>query len=136
MEEKNRKCVVKCNGYEAYHYSRGRYGSDFSKVNISYYGKLPKYIKNNLKNKIIFLDSEKGLELLVREIEKIQHRIEQEENDDEVKRMKEGLERLYKSNPEMIDKYTSEYNKIYPPILRFFPERKRIIIKEIVNGKI
>jgi hypothetical protein len=132
-ENENRKCVVECNGYDVYHYGGGRYGSDFSKVNISYYGKLPKYIKNNLKNKIIFLDSEKGLELLVVKSEKLQHQIEQEKDENEVKRMKEGLKRLYNSNPEMIKEYNCKRDRY--PISLFTRERKSLIIKEIVSGK-
>ncbi|MCX6750055.1 MAG: hypothetical protein NTZ83_01210 [Candidatus Pacearchaeota archaeon] len=131
-EKKNRKCVVKCNGYEAYHYGGGRYGSDFSKVNISYYGKLPKYIKNNPLNVIIPLDTAEGLELLVGEIENIKQKIKQEKDENEVKRMKAGLKRLRNSNPEMIDEYNCKRAK-YLSISCFSPERKRLIIKEIVR---
>jgi hypothetical protein len=133
-EDENRKCIVKCNGYEAYHYGGGRYGNDFSKVNISYYGKLPKYIKNNLKNKIIFLDTAEGLELLVVESEKLQHQIEQEKDENEVKRMKKSLKSLYNSNPEMIDEYNCKRARCLP-ISCFSHERKRLIIEEIVSGK-
>jgi hypothetical protein len=71
MEKKNRKCIVKHNGYEYYHNGTG-YGNGFSNAKIYNSEKeLPENIKNNPKNEIIFLDTERGLELLVAEIEKL-----------------------------------------------------------------
>jgi hypothetical protein len=138
MEEKtrkNRKCIVKHYRFDLY-YHDGYYVGELYNAKIFNLKELQEDIKYNPKNEIIFLDTEKGLELLVEEIEKLPHRIEQEDDEDEVKRMKEGLERLKNSNPEMIDKYTAEHTKRYPSIIGFHPERRRLIIKEIVSGRI
>jgi len=134
MENGNRKCIVKDYFYNIYYNGRDSYGSNLSDAKIYGENEIPDNLKNNHKNEIIFLDTERGLELILEEIENLPHKIEQEEDKDEIKRMKEGLERLYNSNPEMIDKYNSQHAK-YPSISAFSPERRRLIIREIVSGK-
>ena len=134
MGNENRKCIVKHYFYNFYYCGKEIYEGDFSRVEFFDFEKLPSDVRNNIRNEIIFLDTEKGLGLLIEEIEKLQNKIKQEDNPDKVKSMKNSLEKMYNSNPEMIDKYNSEHTK-YPSINSFSPERKRLIIKEIVLGK-
>lgn len=136
MGNENRKCIVKHYFYDFYYCGKETYESDFSRVEFFDFKKLPSNLRNNPKNEIIFLDTEKGLGLLIEEIEKLQCKIKQEDNPDKVKRMKGDLEKMYNSNPGMINKYNCEHTK-YPSINGFSPERRRrLIIKEIVLEKI
>lgn len=80
MEKKNRKCIVKNYFYNIYYYGKDSYGSDFSKVKFFNFKEIPDYIKNDLRNEIIFLDTEKGLELLVGEFEKLKKLLLEKDN--------------------------------------------------------
>jgi hypothetical protein len=64
-EEK--KCIIRHNGYNLYFYKKGCHGSEFLKAKRYNGDNIPKYIRDNPKNEIIFLDSKEGLELLVNE---------------------------------------------------------------------
>ena len=134
MENENSNCIVTYNGRTKWYRNGTCYSEDICDAKICRKKKLPKYITNNPLNVIIPLDTAEGLELLVVESEKLQHQIEQEKDENEVKRMKAGLKRLYNSNPEMINKYNCKRAK-YLPISLFTRERQRLIIKEIVSGK-
>jgi hypothetical protein len=96
----NRKCVVKSKEYtECYVYSTAVYGSDLYKAKIFDEDEIPEYYKNSCEEEIIFLDSEKGIELLKKEFNKFNSEIpEMERKLNEMKKGKERLEKIVKNN--------------------------------------
>lgn len=71
MEKGNRKCIVKHYFYNIYYDGCANYSSDFLRAKIYNESKIPDNLKNNHQNEIIFLDTEKGLELLLGEFERL-----------------------------------------------------------------
>jgi len=133
--KKERQCIVLSEDYSkgsnVYYYGGATYGSDFYKAVIYNENEIPEFIKNNSHEKIIFLDTKEGLELLVNETHKLQRYVDEEEG--RIARAKEGLNRLY-SLP-LIQEYIKEHNKRYNNLLGLSPELKDRIIEELVKRK-
>jgi len=126
-----RKCIVKSNSYtDSYLCGSASYSSDLFSAKIFDQKDLPKHILNG-SDEIIFLDSEKGLELLVEEIELLDLHIPQEEA--KLEEMKKGREKLYNANPEMISKYIKRYNQLNNGVIEVSSKRKEKIIEELVG---
>ena len=90
---------------------------------------VPDYIKRNPKEKIIFLDTKEGLELLVKEFEENQHYAEIYEP--RVRNAKETMKKL--SEFESVRKYIELHNKWNHPLIGISHETENRIIEEIVS---
>lgn len=140
MNKKNsRKCVIKLKfksrDENIYFYGRRNeiYGNNLCKA-IFDYEKVPEALKNSPDEEIIFLDSEKGLELLINEIEIREKEIFSEEK--KLENKKKELEVLYNSNPKMINAYAKMYNKLALSVRKLCDsEEKRNIINKIITLK-
>lgn len=126
-----RKCVIKSKDYiNSYSSGDAMYG-DLLGAKIYDQDKIADYLENSSNNKIIFLDSEEGLELIVEEIAHLDNRIPQEER--KLREMKEAREKFFNSNPEMVSRYIQKHNQLNNPLIGISPETKRRIVKEIVE---
>ena len=126
-------CIVKSNTYlDLYLCDTASYTGDLFRAKIFDEKEIPEYILNG-NDEVILLNSEKGLELLVREIKSLDTLIPQEET--RLEEMKKGLEALYNANPKMISKYIKQYNKKSHHLIGITAETESKIIKEIVEEK-
>ena len=126
-------CIVKSNTYSnSYLCDTASYTSNLFRAKIFDEKEIPEYILNG-NDEIILLNSEKGLELLVREIKFLDARIPQEEK--KLEEMKEGREKLFNANPEMVSKYIEQHNKKNHPLIGIIAKTDERIIKEIVEEK-
>jgi len=135
MENKNRKCVIRSK----------EYGGDYFRDRVScqsglYHAKIfdekdiPEFMKNDtLRHEIIFLDSEKGLELLLNEFKMLDSQIPEMER--RLNEMKEGREKLYNSNPEMISEVIERYTRnTSGGLIQPSSETQRRIIEDIIKN--
>jgi hypothetical protein len=135
MENENRKCVIRSKEYGGdYFIDRVSCQSGLYHAKIFDEKDIPEFMKNdNLRHEIIFLDSKKGLELLFNEIKMLDSRIPQEENF--LNEMKNGRDKLYNSNPEMISEIIKKYNRnTSGGLIHVSPETEKEIIEEIVKN--
>jgi hypothetical protein len=132
LESLKGKCIIKNEGYNSYYYGDVMYGSEFKKAMIFDYDKIPDYIKRNQRDEIIFLDSERGLKLVVDEIHRLENYIDIGEP--RLREAKKGLEKLY--NFDLVQKYVKRYNSINPLIRRDNEETKMGLVERVVNGKL
>jgi hypothetical protein len=129
----SRKCVFRDIRFKKDYVSGvATYQSGLHNAQIFDEDKIPNYIKNSLRDEIIYLDSEEGLELLAEEFKFLDGKIPQLEY--ELNELKKGREKLYKANPEMISAYISEYNK-RNTIIQISKDEEATIIKRIVEQK-
>jgi hypothetical protein len=84
MGNKNRKCIIKHYFYNLYYNDRDSYGNNPSDAKIYNENEVPENLKNNHKNEIIFLDTEKGLELLIGEIERLKKLLVEKDNSNQL----------------------------------------------------
>ncbi len=132
MKEEDRKCVIYSKRYcGTYLSGSASYVSKLINAEIFTQSEIPDYQKNDSNNEVIFLDSQRGLELLAREIESLDRKIPQEEAN--LERLKKGREKLFNSNPEMLSKYIERHNFLQNPLIGTSPETKERIINEIAN---
>lgn len=123
------KCIIKSKEYQDSYYQGGAsYSSD---IKIFNYADIPGHLKNNTEDEIIFLDSKKGLEILIDKIHELQNYISTEEPI--LNKKKKELENLY-SIP-LIQKYVKGYNKIPSVIRNPDIETNKKIIESILKGK-
>jgi hypothetical protein len=134
LESLEGKCIVREKRREYstsqnYYYGGAGYGSEFAKAIIFDKDKIPDYIKNDSHEEIIFLDSEEGLELMVREIKRLQRYVNIEEV--RVNDAKRALDKLYSFD--LVQKWVSKYNKWFHPIIGISRDTENRIIEEIVS---
>ena len=126
-----RKCVVKSKTYSnSYLCGTASYCGDLYKAKIFEEDTLPNYILDG-EDEVIYLDSQKGLELLASAIKDLDKRIPLEET--RLNDLKEGREALFNANPEMVSKFVERYNKRYNPLMGISSEEERKIIENIVE---
>lgn len=137
MEEKTqRKCIIRDKeawregyGHASYYEGGAMYGSNLYEAKIFDYNTMSNYLKDGIEHEIIFLDSKEGLELCVKEVEKIQGQIDLWEG--RINSMKKGLDNLFNANPDMINEYITARNKRHYKISN---EEDRMILRSIVNS--
>jgi hypothetical protein len=134
IDKKPRNYIVKEKKSGNYFYGNAGYGNNLSKAHRFEFHKDTGYFRTDPDSEIIFLDEERGLELLVKERQKLSEEIDAKEK--ELKAMKENIAKLHELNREMIDKYESECFKKYNDASGIRPETKKLIIREIVSKKI
>ncbi|MEK6833506.1 MAG: hypothetical protein AABY32_05665 [Nanoarchaeota archaeon] len=130
-EKKERQCVVTSYGGNYYDGNVG-YHSDFLDAKIFNENEIPDYIRNNRDDKIIFLDTKEGLELLVTEFKKLQHYTSIYES--RVEDAKEGMKKLL--GFDSIKKYIEMRNKRNNPLIGISRQTEKKIIEKIVGGRI
>ena len=132
MEEKDKKCIIESKYYGGTYLSgTASYVSNLINAKIFKHSEIQDYQKNNPKNTIIFLDSEKGLELLAREIEHLDTQIPQDQS--RLDNLKKGREKLYNANPEMISEYIEKHNFFQHPLIGIKEDTKQRIISKIAK---
>jgi len=82
------------------------------------------------ENEIILLDSERGLELIAREIESLDNRIPNEEF--KLAKLKEGRARFYQGS-EKLREYITRYNQKVHPIIGISEFTKQQIIEDLTS---
>ena len=130
-EEKERRCVVL--GYRGKDYWDGTatYSSDFNNAKIFKESEVPEWVKTHYDHKIIFLDTEEGLELLVKEFKNNQDYVDIYES--RVEDAKATMKKLYKFDS--VRKYIEMHNKWYNPLIGISRETENRLIEEIVSEK-
>lgn len=124
-----RKCIIKSKEYQDSYYQGGAsYGSN---LKIFDYKNIPNWLKNDLDNEIIFLDSEKGLEILIDKLHKLQNYVSTEEPI--LNKRKKELEDLYSMS--LIQQYVKKYNNIPPIIRKPSSQNNKRIIEQILEEK-
>jgi|GEM_PF-5194714 len=123
---KNQKFIMrdKSGNYSTGHAS---YSSRFYNAKI-YEGNPKDY--EQFENEIILLDSERGLELIAREIESLDGKIDNVEY--ALLEMKKGRENFYE-NSEELRKYIRLHNKCIHPILGMTESTRQKIIKDVLS---
>lgn len=127
-KKQERKCIIKEKGCKSYSTGLATYESNLYRAKIYNESEIPDYIKRDPEEEIIFLDTKEGLDLLVKEFETIQGQIDLYEG--RVNEMKRGLDRLFKTNPNKINRYIEEHNKRHYKISN---EEKDEILERIIN---
>jgi hypothetical protein len=131
-EKEERKCIVKLKNYEGNYYDgNAGYMDDFSRAKIYNENEVPEYLKNNPNDEIIFLDTKKGLKLLVGEYKDLQDYVDIYES--RVENAKKGMEKIL--GFDSVKKYIDLHNKWNHPLIGISHETKSKIIEEIVAGK-
>lgn len=132
MEKKNRKCVLRSKDYGNDTYSTGgaSYQSSLGAAKIYNYDELEDWQKHG-DCEVIFLDSEKGFALLVKEIENLERQISLEEG--RLHTDKKNYRKLRDALPEMTDEYIKQHNKRYNSLIGISEDTKSQIVTEIVE---
>lgn len=127
------KCIVISEEYGgAYYDGNAGYSSDFSRAKIYNESEVPDYIKQNIRaEKVIRLDSEEGLKLLIKEVKKLNHYVSIEKP--RVRNAEKCLDKLY--HFDLIQEWVGEYNKWNNPLIGISRETENKIIEEIVREK-
>jgi len=131
LEGLSGKCIVKDKGYNNYYYGGASYGSEFSKAIIFDINEIPDYIKNNPDEEIIHLDSERGLELVINEVKRLEHYIQIEKP--HVEEAEKSLDKLY--NFDLVQKWVELHNKWYNDLIGISQETEDKITKEVLGVK-
>ncbi len=122
-----KKCIVKLKEYEnMYWQGVASYTSDMKIFN---YNDLENWVKNDSDMEVIFLDSKKGLEILIDKIHKLQTYVDNEEPI--LNKRKKELENLY-SMP-LIQEYVKKYNQIPAMIREPSTKNNKRIIEKILG---
>jgi len=136
MKRQNRKCVVKSKEYgnDSYLSGTATYEDGLYNAKIFDEKDIPGFMKNDSSRyEIIFLDSEKGLELLLNEFKMLDSQIPEMER--RLNEMKEGREKLYNSNPEMISEVIERYSRnTSGGLIQPSSETQRRIIEDIIKN--
>jgi hypothetical protein len=128
-----RRYIIKDTKENLYVYGNARYGNKLYHAHIFDYNEEIGFFRTDKDAEIIFLDEKKGLELLVGERKKLLE--ESYRREEELKKLKEGVEKLHQANKEMVDEYESECFRKYNEASGISPETKKEIIENIVNKK-
>jgi hypothetical protein len=128
-EKKERQCIVINNSYKSYYYGGASYGDDFLRAKVYNKSELPDYIKNDPDEKIIFLDTKEGLELLVKEFKNNQDYVKI--YGPRVKEAEETMKKLFKFDS--VRKYIERHNKWNHHLIGISRETENKIIEEIVG---
>lgn len=115
---------------ENYAYEIAVYGKDFHNARI-FEGNPEDYKKYG--NKIIPLDSKKGLEIMAKEIENLDRVIPETEG--RLNEMKKGRDNFYLASPELRE-YIREHNSRIHPLLGIEEDTKQTIINEIYEKSV
>jgi hypothetical protein len=130
--KKERQCIAMLTDGKSYYDGNAGYSSDFSSAKIYNESEVPEDIKRNtFEEKIIFLDTEEGLELLVKEFKDNQHYAEIYGS--RVKNAEETMKKLYSFDS--VRKYIELHNKWYNPLIGISADTEKKIIEEIVAEK-
>ena len=132
--EKPRSYVVRERKSEDYFYGNSAYGKDLIKAKIFDFNETLGFFRTDEDAEIIFLDEEKGLELIAKERQKFSEIIDAKER--ELKEIKEYAIKFHQANKEMINKYEGEYFRRYNEAAGISSETKKSIIKDIISKKI
>lgn len=125
-----RKCIIKSTDYSGmYMKSVGMYTNNLYDAKILNEEGAQRYL-NDSEYEVIFLDSRKGLELLAKEIERVDGRISQAKS--ELRSLTRGKENLYSGNEKMLTKYVKMHNESNG-ILGVSENRKQTIIDIIIE---
>lgn len=127
--KKSIKCIVRNKDYKAYLSGTATYQGELYHAKIFNYNTMPDYLKNSSDDEVIFLDSGEGLEILLKEFEMLDSQIPEMKR--KLNEMKKGREKLYKTNPELINNMINRYNRNYS----HDSETKRNIVKQILKNK-
>lgn len=132
LENLKGKCIVISKEYgEAYYDGNAGYSSEFSRAKIYNENEIPQYIKDNPREKIIHLDTEEGLSLLLNEFKRSQHFAEI--YGPRVRDAEEIMEKLF--GFDLVRKYIELHNKWYNPLIGISRDTEKKILKEIVREK-
>ena len=126
------KFVIFDRDYRAYSNGIATYITDLYNAKIYTPEEIPEFFKKDPALEIISLNSEKGLKLLVKEIEVLQENISEEER--RLNEKKKGLERLYSSTPN-VETFIKEHNKRYNSLIGITEQEKEEIVQNIIQKK-
>lgn len=130
LGEKERQCIV--TSYNGMYWDgTAGYSRDFYKVKVFKESEVPEYVKNDSDNEIIFLDSEKGLEVLAREYEILQGYVDLHEQ--RINDAKKGMDKLLEFKN--LQKYIQMRNERTHPLIGINEETKKNIIKDILKPR-
>lgn len=130
-DKESRLCIVKQKGYDNFYYGEASYGSELSKAKVFEEENIPPYIKNDPEQETIFLDTERGLEMMVKEVEKLQHYINIEKP--RVIDVERRLDKL--KGFENVNKYLELHRRRYNDLIGMSEYEKKQIIKEVIANK-
>jgi hypothetical protein len=145
LESLKGKCIVTNYG-GSYWDGTATYSSDFKDAKIFNVSELPEFVKEEAKvhndpnasdyakeyrNKIIRLDSEEGLKLLVDEMHNLDRYIEIEKP--RIRDAEQGLKKLY--NFDLIQEYIKWYNGMNPLIRKADEETKHNLVERVIEGE-